>query len=508
MNDHLSGRICKPAGTALLALAAMSLGSSAQITSNRPNILLILTDDQGYADLGVQGVDDDVRTPHIDALARSGVRMTHGYATAPQCTPSRAGLITGRYQTRFDLENNDSGPLPLTEKTIADRLRQVGYRTGMVGKWHLNSMPQPHEHEKEAVDPEAWRQRQEEYLNNMTAGLYFPHARGFEEYYLEAGHGHLASHDLSGNPVTNSLVFDGRRHFRVKAHTLAALSFIDRHADEPFFLYIAYHSPHVPLQAPWKYVKRFGHVQNATRKKGLGMMAAVDDGVGFILEKLRELGIEEQTLVFFLSDNGAPNQRGWWNGSLNTPLVGAKGLLTDGGIRVPFLMSWKGVLPAGHVYDKPISTLDVVATSLARVGLPHDDSLDGVDLFPYVTGERSDAPHDFLYWRWRSQSAVRAGRWKLLKIGNQHTFLFDAESVSGETQNVADQYPEIVQELEARLTDWAAAQRPPGLDLVARENDLRHYNVDLLPRWMSQHDNTAEAAQGADKPATEPVSAE
>ncbi len=432
------------------ALSALALGcAAAQATEgpSKPNVIVIFTDDHGFADLGAQGVRDDVKTPHLDRLAAGGVRMTHGYVTAPQCVPSRAGLLTGRYQTRFNLETNHDGPLLHGEVTIAERLKRAGYITGMCGKWHLN----PNRQSK-----------------NTPPGAkpldFMPHRQGFDEYLCGPRRRYLASHDAKGNKLDKPAMVEDRR-FRIDVQSDWAVNFIDRHAggDEPFLLYVSYFAPHVPLEATDRYLARFPGEMPHERRLALAMLAAIDDGVGRITEKLEEHGVERNTLVFFISDNGAPLKQGAWDGSLNEPLVGEKGMLTDGGVRVPFLVSWPGVLPAGEVYEKPVISLDVAATANALAGLPHDEALDGVNLVPHLRSEAEVPPHDRLYWRWRSQAAVRQGRWKLIMLGEHHRLLFDLASPQHEHANVIADHPEVAAELEAHLKRWAAAQNPAGL---------------------------------------------
>ena len=299
--------------------------SCARREPERPNLIVVLTDDQGYADLGVQGVANDVKTPHIDALAADGVRFTRGYVTAPQCVPSRAGLLTGRYQTRFGMETNRDGPLPDTEKTIADDLRAAGYVTGMVGKWHLDS---------------------------GLGAQYGPGPRGFDEYFEGTMLSYQANYDLEGNSLPNAPETIRDERYRIDVQTDAAIAFLERRSAnprQPFFLYLAYFAPHVPLEQPEPYGARFGNVADETRRMGLASIAAMDDGVGRIRQFLREHGMEENTLLFLLSDNGAPIATREVERLSQRSADRREGNATDGGIRVPFVAAWKGVLPRGKV---------------------------------------------------------------------------------------------------------------------------------------------------------------
>jgi len=454
----------------------------------RPNIIVIVTDDQGFADLGVQESLDDVKTPHIDALAHSGVRMPHGYVSAPQCVPSRAGLLCGRYQNRFGLETNVDGPFPLQERTIAERLNQAGYVSGMVGKWDLDRRARERlrmardRHllrELVATDVRGRRIAAESRRRREVADARFlPAHQGFGEFFCGSEHRYVVSHDLDGKPLAGERNIVTSKRFRVDIQTEAALSFIDRNAKGRFFLYVSYYAPHVPLSATPEYLERFAQIRGP-RRTALAMISAMDDGVGKIVQKLRDWGVERNTLIFFLSDNGAPLQSEGWNGSRNDPLVGGKGMLTDGGIRVPFIATWPGMLPSGKVYEHPVISLDIASTAVAAAGLPLDEQLDGVDLVPYLRGENISAPHDALFWRWRSQAAIRAGRWKLLRLGADHRFLFDLEHSHGEAQNVAVKHPKIADQLEQRLQQWSAQMKPAGLPTDVHPRDKKFFENHL-----------------------------
>jgi len=408
---------------------------------SKPNIIVIFTDDHGYADLSSQEIMDDVKTPHIDRLAAGGVRMTSGYVTAPQCVPSRAGLLSGRYQNRFGVESNGR---PLdgfnAEQTIAERLKQAGYATGMTGKWHLGPQPDIVTH-------------------------------GFDDvYYKNANRPGWANFDLDGSDRTPGAENSGLYH--LDANSAAACAFVKRHHDEPFFFYCAYRAPHVPLDAPPKYLERFPQKMPERRRQALAMISAIDDGVGRIMSTLSEYELEERTLIFIIGDNGAPLKihkldapggGPGWDGSLNDPLNGEKGMLAEGGIRVPFVAYWKGRIDGGQLYHHPVISLDVAATAVALAGLPTDPKLDGVNLIPYLCGDAKSIPHDTLYWRWIAQSAVREGQWKYLR-GGAREYLFDLEADREEKHNLLTKHPDIVQRLRSKLASWAQEQNPPGLE--------------------------------------------
>jgi arylsulfatase A-like enzyme len=450
----------KPFCLFALLVAVLAPFAALAATPAKPNIILIYSDDHGFADLGAQGVDQDIRTPHLDALARDGVRFPRGYVTAPQCVPSRAGVITGRYQQRFGVDENGKGPLSLAELTIAERLKPAGYVSAQVGKWHLEPPP-----------------RSEDQAPAEDARAFLPGAQGFDEYFCGPMNSFMASHDLKGNPLPNAPQRQTDARFRCVWQADAAVSFIERHARDPFFLYLAFYTPHVPLESPepW-FAKTPAHLP-LQRRQALAMIAAMDDGIGRVRSTLRARGLEQNTLIFFIGDNGAPLRPAAWNGSLNLPLTGEKGMLTDGGVRTPFVAAWPGKIPAGKVYAPMVSALDVAATAVALAGLPPDASLDGVNLVPFLTGEKTGAPHDLLFWRWRSQAAVLDGRWKLVLLGPQQRYLFDTTLPDGETRNLLAQEPAIAEQLHTRLKAWDATLKTPGLPGETHPQDQNFFDT-------------------------------
>jgi arylsulfatase A-like enzyme len=355
-------------------LVGATLCGGAEAGNRRPNIVIILADDYGFGDCSMHGCKD-IPTPHIDSIARRGVRCTSGYVSAPQCSPTRAGLLTGRYQQRFGHEFNaaiEDSALSLSETTLASRLRAAGYATGLVGKWHLGSDEQ-----------------------------HQPLARGFQEFFgfLGGANPYLPQSPKGTVPrVLRGREDAGEKQFLTEALGREAVAFVDRHQREPFFLYLAFNAPHGPLQATEPYLKRFAGIKDETRRTYAAMVAAMDDAIGQVLAKLREAGLEEDTLVFFLSDNGGPTDV---NASSNRPWRGVKGEVREGGVRVPLLVQWPKHLPAGQTYDQPVIQLDIHPTALAAAGaaIGADAKLDGVDLLPYLTGKKAGPPHETLYWR-------------------------------------------------------------------------------------------------------------
>ena len=460
--------------TCMFALAQEKPGAS-----DKPNIIVIFTDDHGFADLGVQGQLSDVKTPNIDQMAKEGVRMTSGYITAPQCTPSRAGLLSGRYQQRYGLDENGTIPLPLEEVIIPERMKEAGYTTGMTGKWHL----EPNHIEKEWIAenmPElAGKKLTPKDVPFSKKLAYMPSERGFDDCFQGEMISYWVNYDLDGNDVKKQHIIDKR--FRLDVQTDAALTFIDRNHDKPFFFYLSYYGPHVPLEATSYYLNRFPEDMPERRRYALAMLAAIDDGVGAVRKSLKDYGILDNTIIFFISDNGAPLKidkkdllpinypAASWDGSLNDPYIGEKGMLSEGGIRVPFIMSWPEKLPKGMTYDRPVSSLDMAATSVAVAGLPKSDELDGVNLIPFLNGDKKEDPHENLYWRFWDQSAVRTGDFKYLKAGSRE-FLFNVANDDHENVNLIADYPEQAEAMKKKLELWAGELKKPGLsDEMKRE---------------------------------------
>ena len=428
-------------------------------SARRPNIIIILGDDLGYCDTGLNGCKE-IPTPNIDSIGKRGVTFTNGYVTAPVCSPSRAGLLTGRYQHRFGFEfnagalpralNNKEMGLPVTEITLADLMKRAGYKTGMVGKWHLGM------HEK-----------------------FHPTRRGFDEYFgfLFGGNSYInaaldgvtsAATESEGaaawprnprNPVMRNQAAVEENEYLTDAFAREAVAYIERHKSEPFFLYAPFNAPHTPLQATKKYIDRFPHIKDEKRRIYSAMVSALDDAVGAILQKLRETGLEKDTLVVFSSDNGCATYTG---ACTNGPLRYGKLTHLEGGFRVPFAMQFPAKLKAGIVYDRAVSSLDLLPTAVNLAGgeLPKDRQYDGVDLMPYLLGKNRAAPHDVLCWRNSPNSAIRKGNWKMFMAGEQ-VWLFDLSKDIGELKNLAKERPDIVEQLKKEFARWESGLKPP-----------------------------------------------
>ena len=443
-------RVSRISSAAILVVSLLSLAQAVgEAQGRRPNIVLIVADDMGYADVGFQG-SRDIPTPNLDALARTGIRFTDAYVSGPYCSPTRAGLMTGRYPQRFGHEFNPVGNpepgLPLDQTTMADRLKAAGYRTALLGKWHLGSAAPLH-----------------------------PMERGFDEFFgfLGGDHSYFDAMPANGEPV-----FDGRTPTEKMGYLTdeladRAVDFIARQRSGPFFLYLAFNAVHTPMHATEKYLTRFSHIADPQRRTYAAMLSAMDDGIGRTLAALRAAGLEENTLVFFFSDNGGPTMPTTTvNGSSNAPLRGSKRQTWEGGIRVPFIISWKGHLAAGTTDARPIIQLDVLPTALAAAGveLRPDWKLDGVNLLPFLTGKATGTPHDALYWRLGGMMAIRKGDWKLVKTREGALRDIDPAVLSdlsmaelynlgediGETKNLAAAHPEKVKELADAWSRWNA----------------------------------------------------
>ena len=455
----------KPARYLVLLAVGMVSGLTAFARpASPPNLIVILTDDQGYRDVGFNGCQD-IPTPNLDSIASNGVRFTSGYVASSLSSPSRAGLLTGRYPERFGYEHDtqwqpskfDSG-LPPGETTLADAMGQAGYATGIIGKWHLGYGPAMH-----------------------------PLKRGFQEFfgYLGAGHRYLPEEFTINEPRKVKMEDDNwhlwlmRNYEPVKTTNYLtdelsdeAVHFIARHQAKPFFLLLAYNAPHGPLdvtdnglpEATEKYLNRFPQILGPHRRAYAAMMSAVDNGVGDVLAELRKDRLEQQTLVVYLSASGGALDQ---NSSDNYPLRGSKNYPWEGGWRVPFAMQWPGHLPKIGDYDQPVLSLDIFATITALANAPVSPAvpLDGVNLIPYLTGVKAGAPHEAIYLRMpeRGAYAVRSGDYKLVVQANgQDVELYQLTKDIAEIQNLAAANPEIVKELAKKHALWSQQMMSPS----------------------------------------------
>ena len=439
--------------------------------SPRPNILVIVADDLGYADLGLHG-GREIPTPHLDALARAGTRFTSGYVSAPYCSPSRAGFLTGRYQTNFGHEFNphvgDEATLglPLAERTIADHLRAAGYATGLIGKWHQGFNAAHH-----------------------------PQSRGFDDYFgfLVGAHNFTLRRDAApkfGTANSQNLIYRGREvqpldGFATTVFTDEAIAFTERHAAQPWFLYLAYNAVHTPLEIDPAVAARVpAAVTDPARRGYLALLLGLDDSIGRLRAHLEKTSRTKDTLIVFFSDNGGAGRKPFfaYNTGVNTPFRGDKGQVLEGGIRVPFFATWPGRIPAGRTFDHPVIALDVLPTALAAAGAPIPAGLDGVNLLPHLVSATSlpAAPHADLFWRFGPQRAVRRGQWKLadwrdFEAKTQSGWqLFDLAADPGESRDLAAQHPALVRELSAAWEKWNAANTSPVWRGTPNEDPAGH----------------------------------
>ena len=459
----------------LAAVATCCAALTGAAEDRRPNILLIVADDLGYADVGFHGVED-IPTPHLDALAARGVRFSNGYVSGTWCSPTRAGLLTGRYQQRFGVRGHEGTPdeaLSLEETTLADRLKAAGYATGAIGKWHLGTGPEFHPLERGFDEFFGFLRGAHNFWPGVPLIL-FPDRTGRGPYIEE-----IEQRAMGGRQILRGREHVAEEAYLTDAFGREAVSFIERHGSRPFFLYLSFNAVHTPMQATMYDIARFMDTSDPVRRIYNAMTFAMDEAIGAVFEQLRRSGIEDDTLVFFISDNGGPTVlRFAYNASDNSPLRGSKGSTLEGGIRVPFVVSWPGGLPSGMRYDEPAIQLDFLPTALAAAGVPVDPEwqLDGVNLLPHLRGEASGRPHELLFWRSIRQMAVRGGDWKLVT----YQAGFDAGDIPrdgpldqvtpyrlynlardvGETEDLSEREPERVAELLAHWTDWNAQMRP------------------------------------------------
>ncbi len=423
--------IVSPATIAIVAWSVPTLALAEP--ARRPNVIVIVSDDAGYADFSMHG---GFPTPRIDSIAAEGVRFTDAYVSGCVCSPTRAGLLTGRYQQRFGHETNippvlsERNGLPLTETTFADRMRAGGYRTVAIGKWHLGYAPAFH-----------------------------PLSRGFDEFYgfLQGARSYFP---LPAASPLNAVMRDREsvpESFAYLTDELAreASDRIEAHRDHPFFLYVAFNAVHSPLEALPADLER-GRTIAPRRAEVAAMTVALDRAVGCILDALTATGVADDTLVVFVNDNGGPP--GHDNGSLR----GRKGTMWEGGIRVPCAMRWPARLPRGRVVSEPVIALDILPTALAAAGIAFEpSSLDGVDLLPFLTGATATTPHEVLHWRQGSRWAVRAGSLKLVKADDGRPRLFDLAADRGESRDLAEVRPDDLGRLRALHDSWSGEMAAP-----------------------------------------------
>ena len=455
---------------ALLLPQSAILSAHPTKRGDQPNIILIFSDDAGYEDFGFQG-SEVMKTPNLDALANRGVRLTQGYVTDPTCGPSRAGLLTGRYQQKFGYQEinvpgymspnskflGDDMGLPLDQKTMADHLQARGYKTAAYGKWHLGN-----------------------------ADRFHPKFRGFDEFYGFRGGDRSFFGYSKGNPAPHhdKRMERGFGNFEEPAGYVTdvlgdeASNFIERNKDQPFFIYLAFNAPHTPMEATEADLAQFPEL-TGKRKIVAAMTLAMDRATGKVLNTLNQNGLEENTLVVFTNDNGGPTDK---NASVNWPLAGTKSNQLEGGLRVPFVVTWPAKLPKGATYDRPVSTMDLLPTFFAAAGGDPATlaNVDGVNLLPFIRGTVGDEPHQYLFWKKDVRAAMRQGDWKLIRFADRPAELYNIANDIGEQNNVANAYPERVRAMFKILYGWELTHERPLWTLAQR---FEEYDTDRMDHY-------------------------
>lgn len=435
----------------------LSFGQSNQ---QKPNLIIILADDLGYGDLGIQG-SKQIPTPHIDQLAKEGVVFTAGYVSSPVCSPSRAGLLTGKNQLSFGY-NNNIGPdqpgfdpefkgLPVSEKTLADKLKSLGYATGLIGKWHLGDKPQFH-----------------------------PTKRGFDQFwgFLAGGHDYFQA-KMGGNEIQSPIQCNFKNVTPVTYLTEdignESVDFIKRNKHNPFFLFASFNAPHAPMQALDDDLKLFSSVQDELRRTYCAMVYRLDINVGKILNSLRQEGLEKNTFIVFLSDNGGPSVDPISNGSVNAPFRGQKTTLLEGGIRVPFIFKWPEQFQAGKKIDHMIWSLDICPTFIVAAGgtISDKDNYRGINLIPFITGLQKTAPHESMEWAYTVSTAIREGDWKLISLPDRLPLLYNIAEDIVEQNDVSMKNIKRTNAMLKKLGDWGI-QLPHPVFLEPSSWRIRH----------------------------------
>lgn len=434
--------IKKPLYGILLGLIATSSAFAAQ----KPNVVILYSDDAGYADFGFQpNCKEDMKklTPHIDSIAMEGARFSNAYMSGSVCSPSRAGLMTGRYQQRFGYDNNlppgSKGGLDVKETFGVKHLQGLGYKTGLIGKWHLGYEPQ-----------------------------YHPNERGFDWFYglLQGSRGYFPY----DKPSPHRVILDNNTPTKEEGYVTdrfgdAACKFIRENKGEPFYLFVSFTTPHAPLQPKPEDLKRLEHISGKQRKNYAGLVISLDDNVGKILQEIDKAGIKDNTIVIYTNDNGGQTM----TGADNFPLKGKKGSLWEGGVRVPFSVRWPGKIKPGSVVDEPVISLDILPTVVEAAGEKTPDSwkLDGRSFLPLATGAKDSLPERTLHWRQGGSQGpitIREGKWKLIHNRNEADAkpeLYDLSNDIGETKDLSSEHPEIVKQLSVKMKLWESQMTEP-----------------------------------------------
>ncbi|MGC6430276.1 MAG: sulfatase-like hydrolase/transferase [Jejuia sp.] len=466
MRFTINNRIIKYTFALLAAICCFSC-----ISQEQPNIILLFADDAGYGDFGFHGSDVMV-TPNLDKLADQGVLFTQGYVTDATCGPSRAGLITGKYQQRFGYQEinvpgymsknskflGDDMGLPLDQKTMADYLKDLGYTNAMYGKWHLGN-----------------------------ADRFHPLKRGFDEFYGFRGgaRSYFPIKDFKGVHHDNKMERDFENYeepdgYATDVFADKAISFIERNKKNPFFIYLAFNAVHTPMEATEEDLAKFPNLKGK-RKEVAAMTLSLDRACGKIMDKLKELGLDENTIIVFSNDNGGPTDK---NASINLPLSGTKSNHLEGGFRVPYLMKWPKKLKAGTVYDFPVSTFDLLPTFYMAGGGKKEnlEDIDGVDLVPFVNGKVTGRPHEDMFWKKDVRAVYRHNDWKLIRFADRPAELYDLTKDLTEQNNLASEQPERLKAMFKKLFEWELTLERP---LWTLKQEFEKYDINRMDRYRT-----------------------
>ncbi len=439
--------------TSMLTLS-VGVATAEAKSEKRPNIIFILSDDGGYADWGFQG-SKQFKTPNLDAMAKRGVILEQAYVTDAVSGPSRAGLMTGRYQQRFGIEENpvssimsenskylgDDMGVPAEEKFIPYYLNQAGYKCAVFGKWHLGSTEETHPFAKGYDKFVGFRSGGRNYYKYTDKELA---KQGFnDDNLMEYGLGEYEEPEVY---VTDLLADE-------------ACKYVEENKDNPFFIYLSFNAVHAPLQIDKRDKDLFPDIEDPFRRKLAAMAFSMDRAVGRLFDTLKEQGLGENTIIVFSNDNGGPNG----THTSNYPLRGMKATFLEGGIRVPAFVVYPGVIEQDTRYSYPVSFMDFLPTfaSVAGVEVPEDAGVDGVDVIPYLTGEKDGRPHQTLYWKCENRGVVRDGDYKFMRFPDRPAELYDLSQDVGEHNNIALQHPELMEKYYKMLFAWEMTLERP-----------------------------------------------
>jgi arylsulfatase A-like enzyme len=465
----------KKISTLLMVLCAGVVTAQVK-TAAKPNVIVIVSDDAGYIDFGCYG-GKQIPTPNIDDIAKQGTRFTDAYVSASVCAPSRAGILTGRYQQRFGFEHNTSNVLARgyqlsdvgmdpAEQTIGNEMQANGYKTIAIGKWHQGD-EQKH----------------------------FPLNRGFDEFYGFTG-GHRDFFAYKGKRTMEHALYNDKEvvpeneiTYLTDMFTDKATSFISENKNHPFFMYLSYNAVHTPMNAKKDLMERYANITDTGRRAYAAMMTSLDDGVGKVIATLKANKLDKNTLIIFINDNGGATV----NSSDNGPLRGMKGSKWEGGIRVAMMMKWPGHIAANKTDSRIVTALDILPTAIGAGNGRQKGTkkLDGVNLLPYLNAGNKKMPHEALYWRRGVAAAMREGNWKLIRVKEsttvQNVLLFDLSKDISETRDLAEKYPVKVKEMLAKMAQWEKGlDQPHWYSTYGDQNQIMKHRMETTGREMER----------------------